>query len=154
MPGIVAERERAFLSSGRGLSSKISCRGRPASFGTALPLNARFQNPVSCYKDALCAALRNRSAGKPILNISTAVLGTVHAERFQARQSDRFGLDFFQASRQRFGVVNRFGRVAQLDVREFVERRFRWHLWSRCLAVRGEWGALGGGTGPITAGVK
>src|SRR5262245_3554980 len=80
----------------------------PNSLGTALqlPLNASLQNLVRRNKDPLCVAFRNPAALEPVLNVSTAVVVTIHSQRFETQQRNGFGLDFFEISRQGFGIVN------------------------------------------------
>jgi len=62
-------------------------------------LNASLQNLVSRGKNPLCATLWNRRTSKPVLNVATAILGTRHAERFQAEESNGLGLYFFEIAR-------------------------------------------------------
>src|SRR5437667_8462885 len=79
------------------------------SFGAAFLFDASFQDAIRRSKNALCATLWNRGTGKPALNVSTAIFRSVHSQGFETEQSNGLGLNFFQISRQGFGIVNRFG---------------------------------------------
>src|SRR5439155_13373019 len=112
----------------------------PVSLGTALPFDSSLENLVRGGKDPLGAPFGNRGTGKPALNVSATEFGTVHAQRFKAKQCNTLGLSLSKAARGALRIVNGLGRVAKFDVRQFVKRGFGGHLrdWvNRNLAALG-----------------
>jgi hypothetical protein len=66
-----------------------------------------------------------------MLDVPTAKLGAVQAERFRAEQRDALRLDLAQIAQQGRAVTDRLARVAEQDVAELMERRLRRHRIDR-----------------------